>query len=156
MDISIAIADNFVEKTLKEELNKKRPVKPAWRTINELEGFGSRNVKGKDNENNDLWERVWAKVEEGHEIANKCDACDYSPCIWRENRDRMICFDNFVSTKSMPINVRRKYMYQKMNSIIKGVPMGKGNRERLPTCCEKGIREIYPDPDGSYMGYRSS
>ena len=53
----------------------------------------------------------------------------------------------------MPINVRRKYMYRKMSGIIEGVMMEAAQRKRLPACVEDGIREIFPDPDGLYMGW---
>ena len=51
--------------------------------------------------------------------------------------------------------VRRKHCYRLFVTIHYGY-LGKGNRKMIPKCVLYGIRNQYPDPDGDYMGHKSS
>jgi hypothetical protein len=53
-----------------------------------------------------------------------------------------------------PDNIRRKEAYRQMALTINGGPTGAGNRVELPNCVLSGIRSMFPDADGQYMGHR--
>ena len=52
-------------------------------------------------------------------------------------------------------NLKRKTAYGVSARYLYGV-LGNGVCRRLPDCIVKGIRELYPDSDHSYMGYQIS
>ena len=126
---------------------------PTWKFGTELQGFAS----DRDEAPHDLYRQCLEKVECGVEEERgkiiKCSECEFSPCIWEDNKDHMERLDSQLNPSGMPNNVRRKLMYRKMNGIIEGMPMREAQRKRLPTCVEDGIRKILPDPHGLYMGY---
>jgi hypothetical protein len=55
-----------------------------------------------------------------------------------------------------PNNIRRKKAYRQMALTINGGPTGAGNRVELPACVLSGIRSMFPDADGQYMGHRDA
>ena len=50
---------------------------------------------------------------------------------------------------------RRKSMYR-MFTYLKYGHLGRGVRIPIPECVLTKIQEIYPDPDGEYMGFKES
>ena len=50
-------------------------------------------------------------------------------------------------------NNTRFCMYQKATLLIHGI-LGKGNRRELPSCVVVGIKELYPQKDNNYVGFR--
>ena len=48
---------------------------------------------------------------------------------------------------------RRKNLYRQMTLILNGGPLGKGVRIDLPECVKRGIRDLFPNADGKYMGF---
>jgi hypothetical protein len=44
--------------------------------------------------------------------------------------------------------------YRQMALTINGRSTGAGNRVELPKCVLSGIRSMFPDADGQYMGHR--
>jgi hypothetical protein len=55
-----------------------------------------------------------------------------------------------------PNNIRRKEAYRQMALTINGGPTSAGNRVELPACVLSGIRSMFPDADGQYMGHRDA
>ena len=50
-------------------------------------------------------------------------------------------------------NVMRKMMYRYYTTLVHG-HLGKGRRVKIPDCVVTGIRDMCPDEDGSYMGFK--
>lgn len=65
-------------------------------------------------------------------------SCFY-PCVLNRLRDE---------NKSARWHAFRSY------SEAKHGYLGKGNRKPHPACIEKGVRAVFPDPDGQYVGFR--
>jgi hypothetical protein len=57
--------------------------------------------------------------------------------------------------QSQPRNEIRKQAYRAFVLSWKG-HQGKGQRVRIPPCVLAGIRNVWPDPNGSYMGHFDS
>ena len=97
---------------------------PTWKFGTKLIGFAS----DCDEAPHDLFRKCIDKVEYGleeeREKIMKCSKCEFSPCIWEDHKEHMVKLDIQLNPLGMPINVCWKYMYRKMNGIIKGVPMG--------------------------------
>jgi hypothetical protein len=53
-----------------------------------------------------------------------------------------------------PNNIRRKEAYRQMALTINSGSTGVGNIVKLPKCVLSGIRSMFPDADGKYMGHR--
>ena len=49
-------------------------------------------------------------------------------------------------------NVARRRLYQTYVSAHYGL-LGRGNRVVVPQCVKDAIREMFPDPEGQYMGH---
>ena len=57
--------------------------------------------------------------------------------------------------KEMPPSTLRKMLYQAYVRFVQG-SMGRGNRIVVPKCVASIIRDIFPDPEGNYMGHKDS
>ena len=94
------------------------------------------------------------------DAADVCNRCDRSPCIWKENKEEMVRFDGSVDLLGdkddgkEEKSHRRKRLYRQMTLIINDGPLGKGVRRDLPECVKNGIRELLPDADSTYMGFK--
>ena len=96
-----------------------------------------------------------------------CEACAGTPCEWvefgdevkeyatrlydHEDRDGVTVISdregNVVSSSKM-----RKALY-KTFTYLKFGHLGRGNRIPIPPCVVRKIREMYPEPSGSYTGF---
>ena len=52
----------------------------------------------------------------------------------------------------LPPNVARRRLYATYVRAVHGV-LGRGNRVVVPSCVKKIIRDMFPDPEGEYMGH---
>ena len=52
-------------------------------------------------------------------------------------------------------NIKRKMAYRIAARRIHG-KLGPRVRKQLPDCVVSGVRELFPDEDGNYMGYKES
>ena len=61
--------------------------------------------------------------------------------------------DLFVDDAPEDVRLLRKAAYR--NFILwKYFYLGRGNRRVIPSCCVWTIRDTYPSPDGTYLGYK--
>jgi hypothetical protein len=96
-----------------------------------------------------------------------CQICGSTPCEWAEFGDEVKDYSkrlyihkamngtiamtdrdgNFIPNKKM-----RKALY-KTFTYLKFGHLGRGNRIPIPLCVVSKIREMYPEPDGNYIGF---
>ena len=90
--------------------------------------------------------------EEAPEDGWFCQECSESPCQflqWQEELERIVdCMNPDASNKQ-----KRFQLYQHVSRRRNG-PMGKGNRRQLPSCFERGMRDLYPSE--KYTGYSTA
>jgi hypothetical protein len=90
--------------------------------------------------------------EEAPEDGWFCLECSESPCQflqWQEELERIVdCMNPDASNKQ-----KRFQLYQHVSRRRNG-PMGKGNRRQLPSCFERGMRDLYPSE--KYTGYSTA
>jgi hypothetical protein len=83
--------------------------------------------------------------------------CRESICLMTANEYMVEIFDaGREAHEECPNNIRRKEAYHQMALTINGGPTGAGNRVELPACVLSGIRSMFPDADGQYMGHRDA
>jgi hypothetical protein len=89
-------------------------------------------------------------------MSQACPHCDCDPCLWEEFREE-INGDEVLAAidQSQPRNEIRKQAYRAFVLSWKG-HQGKGQRVRIPPCVLTGIRNVWPDPNGCYMGHFDS
>ena len=100
-----------------------------------------------------------ADKDEDEKEEQVCPSCLVSPCVWASNENTMVAWDNsengHLGTEDLPSNsTRRKCLYRQMALTISEGPLGKGNRIHIPTCARDGIRALFPDEKGNYMGHK--
>jgi hypothetical protein len=92
-------------------------------------------------------------------MSQVCPHCDSDPCLWEEFKVDIIGEEQgemfAVIDQSLPQNEIRKQAYRAFVLAWKG-HQGKGIRVRIPHCVLTGIRNVWPDPNGSYMGHHDS
>jgi hypothetical protein len=81
-----------------------------------------------------------------------CNHCDNDPCH-REVYEQMLRSEGDVLDANFPPNTARRMLYRSYVRAIHGI-LGHGNRVRVPPCVRGLIRDIFPDPDGAYMGHK--
>jgi hypothetical protein len=94
--------------------------------------------------------------DEGNYICT-CKHCRESICVMTANELMIESFDDGREADEECLNnIRRKEAYRQMALTINGGPTGAGNRVELPACVLSGIRSMFPDADGQYMGHRDA
>jgi hypothetical protein len=92
--------------------------------------------------------------EDGKSCYIFCTACKNVPCVWTDNKESMISYDQAVNDEDIEANKRRHGLYRQMALLINGGPSGRGNRLKLPECIVLGVRELFPDPGAYYVGHQ--
>lgn len=91
-------------------------------------------------------------------VDQMCALCGGTPCLWSEIGDEIVAKveDDLMNEDCSDDNnlVKRKQAY-KLYTYERYGFLGMGNRKKIPRCAMEGIRAEWPDPRGSYMGYRS-
>ena len=59
-----------------------------------------------------------------------------------------------AQNEETPNNVMRRFLYGSIVRLINGGPMGAGHRVPLPDCVVEGIRNMLPEADENYMGFK--
>jgi hypothetical protein len=81
-----------------------------------------------------------------------CPQCSESPCQfvqWQEELERIVdCMNPDLSNKQ-----KRYELYRHVTRRRHGT-LGKGNRKPLPSCFERGMRDLYPSE--KYTGYQTA
>ena len=90
-----------------------------------------------------------------------CSECRENPCIWLTYQDSMKeammeWVDFETSTKGCPPknNITRKETYKWFIRMKYGY-LGKGKRVEIPACFLARVREIYPDEEEDYIGFKA-
>jgi hypothetical protein len=85
----------------------------------------------------------------------QCQQCLYERCIWELNKERIIDDNNALLSAEASNKERRFFGYKQMTFALHG-HLGKGQRRELPCCVVDGIREMWPEEDRKYTGYRDA
>jgi len=88
-----------------------------------------------------------------------CRDCNGRPCDWTRYGSEVVAFvmDRCNAEEDMPLTNRNKrFLSYAAYSAWKHGFLGRNNRVKLPTCVEEGFHSIYPNEDGTYVGFRSS
>ena len=96
-----------------------------------------------------------------------CQICGGTPCEWvefgeevKEYSKRLYSHEDIDGVIALtdrdgnviPNNKMRRALY-KTFTYLKFGHLGRGNRIPIPSCVVRKIREMYPEPDGNYMGF---
>jgi hypothetical protein len=73
-----------------------------------------------------------------------CDLCGHCPCVV-DQEEHMI-----QRAQGKNNSAKRQDLYYKFSARL-----GYTRRQKLPACVEIGVRKVYPDPGGNYVGYKS-
>ena len=76
-----------------------------------------------------------------------CGHCEADPCHVDKFRDMLESFAVTFDQETSPNVCRRR--------AVHGF-LGRGNRVVVPKCVAEFIRDMFPDPEGQYMGHRNS
>ena len=94
--------------------------------------------------------KVRVEVEKEMEM---CVEFGETPCLWQEIQQIVIDETEEEEQKNITcgsFNKVRKTAY----AIYTREHLGLGNREQVPNCALVGIRTLWPDEKGSYMGFK--
>ena len=87
-----------------------------------------------------------------------CEICRQRPCYFLQIKPRIM--EQHIENPpddGLDLAARnsasRKKAYKLATMYIHGV-LGAGNRMRLPSCVEDGVRALFPPVDGIVMGFR--
>jgi hypothetical protein len=81
--------------------------------------------------------------DDGQSFHMCCKECKNVPCVWVDNQQSMIDFDQADNyDKDAESNKCCHGLYQQMTLIINGGPTCHGVRLKLPTCILTGVLEL--------------
>ena len=87
----------------------------------------------------------------------ECPYCNQNPCLWdvyeESLKEELNNWLETIEDKNPTNNVIRKKCYHLFTALHHGY-LGRKKRERIPTCVTTAIREVYPDCNGHYMGFK--
>ena len=83
-----------------------------------------------------------------------CEHCNDTPCH-RVTYLTMLRSAADSADDSIPPNTARRMLYRSYIGSVYGY-LGRGNRVVVPSCVKDLIREMFPDPQGQYMGHKNS
>ena len=88
-----------------------------------------------------------------------CADCGANPCIWEQYECAILEYaDSYLPTYQpwLPrerLSYSRKCLYRKAAREIFGI-LRYAERKKFARCVVRGVRSIYPDPEGRYMGHQ--
>jgi hypothetical protein len=97
------------------------------------------------------------------EEAKLCEACNRAPCVLSEvdpdlDQDKSL-YEYLVSVgeklqENGSTNKEIRYeLYRIATKAISG-HLGKGNRQKLPSCVTADIKDVFPESTGEYVGFK--
>ena len=87
-----------------------------------------------------------------------CDECKDVPCCFKIFREEFIETASWTGERELiesnidPGNLRQRALRKKLFMSFARFNGAIGLREKLPSCVEKGVRELFPSP--YYMGFK--
>ena len=81
-----------------------------------------------------------------------CAHCLKTPCVFLQYQDEMERVVEIMCPEETN-KVKRYHMYRRMSRELHG-PLGKGCCKPLPKCFVQGFRDLYPDEEDKYTGFR--
>jgi hypothetical protein len=78
--------------------------------------------------------------------------CVKTPCVFLQYQDELERIVEVMYPQE-PNNMKGYHMYRRMSNELH-VHLGKGVRKPLPMCFVQGFRELYPDVEDNYTGFR--
>ena len=82
-----------------------------------------------------------------------CQRCGCDPCMMRTVHEEFLRGEAEMLDSSLDPNEARKRLYRLYTRAVHR-PLGRGIRKVAPDCVAELIRELFPDPDGNYMGHK--
>ena len=81
-----------------------------------------------------------------------CPICEDSPCHRFRFEDAIRSEGELLGADNNAPNAARYRLYRTYISAVHGV-LGFRNRRVVPSCVRDFIRELFPDPEGDYVGH---
>jgi hypothetical protein len=88
-----------------------------------------------------------------------CSDCGEDPCVWEQHECAICEFAKYNLCTYRPwksmytLSYNRKCLYRKAAREIFG-RLSRMERKKFSMCVVRGVRAMYPDPEGRYMGHR--
>jgi len=121
--------------------------------------LNKRHCATQDDSNVALKKKMKFKDEVKEEITRlNCKTCGSRECEWDVYGPKFIKFqeDNFPLVEGdIGNNSKRKELYQELSRLKYGY-LGRHNRRSHSACAVNGIRNMFPDANNDYMGYKES
>ena len=76
-------------------------------------------------------------------------------CMWAQTCEFIHCCAEELECTNDTNGTKRKLLYRQYILHTEGY-LGRGVRVNPPECVKRGIRALFPDPHGSYMGFRDN
>jgi hypothetical protein len=77
--------------------------------------------------------------------------------VWISEIETVVAVDKMEHAGTSTLNSsRRRVAYRNMFLVINEGPGSKGVRTQLPECVEKGMRALFPDSKGNFMGFKEA
>jgi len=94
----------------------------------------------------------------GNTVDGLCNDCQQSPCDWSLFGPSIVdcvhsTISNTPSVDRYHTNKQCRFAAYQMYTRAKLGYLGKGNRVQLPQCVTTGVRNNFPDPNNSYIGF---
>jgi hypothetical protein len=91
-------------------------------------------------------------------VVGLCNDCQQNPCYWSLFGPSIVdcvrsTISNTPSVDRYHTNKQCRFAAYQMYTRAKLGYLGKGNRVRLPQCASTGVRNNFPDPNNSYVGF---
>ena len=86
-----------------------------------------------------------------------CPSCgeSISECMWVQSCEFIHDCAEELKFIDESNGTKRKLLYRQYILHTEGY-LGRGVRVNPPECVKRGIRALFPDPHGSYMGFRDN
>jgi hypothetical protein len=94
----------------------------------------------------------------GTTVVGLCNDCQQNPCDWSLFGPSIVdcirsTISNTPSVDRYHTNKQCRFAAYQMYTRAKLGYLGKGNRVQLPQCVSTGVRNNFPDPNNSYVGF---
>ena len=88
-------------------------------------------------------------------IQDPCVWCEKKPCVLKQEKDSLAEIAVYGQSTGADMKEIRFRMYRHVTQVIHGY-LGRGERRRLPKCCEEGIKDMFSDEGEEHVGYKEA